>query len=97
MAILAVAMLDTPGAVTPVVVVPAICKAPRKYFVVVALLGSMFLMRHLLSGAMALLPVAWRFGIYLPIEFFTLDSLIVSSRSLGLLYRDSGEQFGWLN
>jgi hypothetical protein len=95
MALLSVAMNDSAWAVNPFIVFPAIVKLPIQYLLVVVLVGSLWIVRHALSLALLLLPIGWRLGIYLPIEFFTFYSLVVSARLLGLLYKANSALLGW--
>jgi hypothetical protein len=95
MALLSVAMHDTAWAVNPLIILPAIVKVPLQYLLVAMLVGAMWLVRHALSLALLFLPIGWRLGIYLPIEFFTFYSLVVSARLLGLLYKANSARLGW--
>jgi hypothetical protein len=106
MALLAVAMKDTPLAVNPLVVLPAIFKVPVEYIVAVILMGIILALYN--SGDMlisAIFPkgltthnmaklfgflAAWAFWF-----FFQLYLLAVNMRILGLLYLSKKRKLGW--
>jgi len=106
MALLAVAMKDTPLAVNPLVVLPAIFKAPVEYIVTVILMGIILALynsgdplihaifpRGLTTHNMAKLfgfLATWAFWL-----FFQLYLLAVNMRILGLLYVSKKRKFGW--
>ena len=106
MALLAVAMKDTPLAVNPLVVLPAIFKAPLEYIVTVILMGVILALynsgdslihaifpKGLTTHNMAKLfgfLGAWSFWL-----FFQLYLLAVNMRILGLLYVSKKRKFGW--
>lgn len=106
MALLAVAMKDSPIAVNPLVVLPAIFKAPIEYVVTVILMGIILALynsgdplihaifkRGLTTHNMAKLfgfLGAWAFW-----YFFQLYLLAVNMRILGLLYVSKKRKFGW--
>lgn len=106
MALLAVAMKDTPLAVNPLIVLPAIFKAPLEYIVAVLLMGIILALDH--SGSpliRAIFPrefathnMAKLFG-YLGAKsfwyFLDLYLLAVNMRILGLLYVSKKRKFGW--
>jgi hypothetical protein len=95
MGLLAVAMFDTVAAVNPVLVVPAISKTFCQYVLVLAMLGVMWLLREVSSMLLFALPWSWRFACYLPIEFYSLYTLLVTARLLGVLYRVNSARLGW--
>jgi hypothetical protein len=95
MGLLAVAMFDTVAAVNPVLVVPAISKTFCQYVLVLAMLGVMWLLREVSSMVLFALPWSWRFACYLPIEFYSLYTLLVTARLLGVLYRVNSARLGW--
>jgi pSer/pThr/pTyr-binding forkhead associated (FHA) protein len=106
MALLAVAMKDSPLAVNPLVVLPAIFKAPLEYIVTVILMGIILALynsgdsligaifpRGLTTHNMAKMfgfLAAWAFWF-----FFQLYLLAVNMRILGLLYISKKRKFGW--
>jgi FHA domain len=106
MALLAVAMKDSPLAVNPLVVLPAIFKAPLEYIVAVILMAIVLALDH--SGdplIHAIFPrgltthnMAKMFG-FLGAKsfwlFFQLYLLAVNMRILGLLYVSKKRKFGW--
>jgi len=106
MALLAVAMKDTPLAVNPLVVLPAIFKAPLEYIVTVILMGIILALDH--SGD-PLIHAIFRRGLYTHNMakmfgflgaksfwlFFQLYLLAVNMRILGLLYISKKRKFGW--
>ena len=106
MALLAVAMKDTPLAVNPLVVLPAIFKAPVEYLVTVVLMGIILALYNLGDPLIhAIFPrgltthnMAKMFG-YLGAQafwlFFQLYLLAVNMRILGLLYVSKKRKFGW--
>lgn len=95
MALLAVAMFDSVAGVNPIIVLPSIFKTPLQYLVVLVLIGFMWFIRQALSLALLVLPLGWRFAAFLPVEFFTFYSLIVSARIMGLLYKANAAKLGW--
>src|ERR1051326_1070595 len=106
MALLAVAMKDSPIAVNPLVVLPAIFKAPLEYIVTVVLMGAILALYNsgdTLIGAIFKKGLtthnmsklfgflgAWAFWL-----FFQLYLLAVNMRILGLLYVSKKRKFGW--
>jgi hypothetical protein len=106
MALLAVAMKDSLGAANPLVVVPAIFKAPLEYLVTVILLAMVFGIRVLggvVVGVLALDTYTTRsmstllltLGLNAIWSFFAVYLLAVNMRALGLLYVAKKEEFGW--
>jgi pSer/pThr/pTyr-binding forkhead associated (FHA) protein len=95
MAFLAMAMFDSVGAISPMVVIPAITKIPLEYLVACACLGVVFAVRW--GGAMLL-------GMAIPIpvvpalisDVVGLYFLAVQCRILGLLYYANRGRFGWM-
>jgi pSer/pThr/pTyr-binding forkhead associated (FHA) protein len=106
MALLAVAMKDTPLAVNPLVVLPAIFKAPLEYIVTVILMGIILalynfgdpLIHSIFPKGLTAHKMANLFG-YLGAKsfwlFFQLYLLAVNMRILGLLYISKKRKFGW--
>jgi pSer/pThr/pTyr-binding forkhead associated (FHA) protein len=106
MALLAVAMKDTPLAVNPLVVLPAIFKAPIEYVVAVLLMGIILTLDHSGSPLIhAIFPreltthnMAKLFG-YMAAKsfwyFLDLYLLAVNMRILGLLYVSKKRKFAW--
>jgi hypothetical protein len=106
MALLAVAMKDTPLAVNPLVVLPAIFKAPLEYLVTVILMGIILalynsgdpLIHAIFPRGLTTHNMAKMFG-YLGAKsfwfFFQLYLLAVNMRILGLLYISKKRKFGW--
>ena len=106
MALLAVAMKDSPLAVNPLVVLPAIFKVPLEYIVTTILMGAiLFAYNHGENIIDAIFPRgltthnmakmfgflgAWAFWF-----FFQLYLLAVNMRILGLLYLSKKRKFGW--
>lgn len=106
MALLAVAMKDSPLAANPLVVLPAIFKAPLEYIVTTILMGVIIALynsgetligsifpRGLTTHNMAKMfgfLAAWAFWF-----FFQLYLLAVNMRILGLLYLSKKRKFGW--
>jgi hypothetical protein len=106
MALLAVAMKDTPLAANPLVVVPAIFKAPLEYLVTAILMGAIMALynsgdtlisaifpRGLTTHSMAKMfgfLGAWAFW-----YFLQLYLLAVNMRILGLLYLSKKRKLGW--
>jgi hypothetical protein len=106
MALLAVAMKDSPIAANPLVVLPAIFKAPLEYIVAVILMGIILALYN--SGdplIAAIFPKGLRthnmaklfgfFGAKSFWLFFQLYLLAVTMRILGLLYVSKKRKFGW--
>jgi pSer/pThr/pTyr-binding forkhead associated (FHA) protein len=108
MALLAVAMKDSPLAVNPLVVLPAIFKVPLQYIVTVILMGIILALynsgdrlidaifpRGLATHNMAKMfgfLAAWAFWF-----FFQLYLLAVNMRILGLLYVSKKRKFAWFD
>ncbi|MGA2864680.1 MAG: FHA domain-containing protein [Verrucomicrobiota bacterium] len=94
MAFLAVSMLDSVGAVNPLLVVPSIVRIPLHYLVTVLLLAGVlaarwaggYLLPMVLPVPIVPTLVAGLIGLYL---------LTVEMRILGLLYLTNKEQLGW--
>jgi hypothetical protein len=97
MALLAVVMFDDWAAVNPLRVVPAIVRAFLHYIVVLVLLGGLWLVREAGGLVLGALPLGWKFAAYLPVEFVTFYTLIVSARLLGLLYVANRHRLGWFD
>jgi hypothetical protein len=106
MALLAVAMKDSPLAVNPLVVLPAIFKAPLEYIVTVILMGIILALYNsgdtiidkIFPRGLTTHNMAKMFG-YLGAKsfwlFFQLYLLAVNMRILGLLYVSKKRKFGW--
>ncbi len=106
MALLAVAMKDTPLAANPLIVVPAIFKAPLEYLVTVLVLAGVMGLRALggpliesvfprglTTHSMAKMFAfigAWAFW-----NFAEVYLLAVNMRILGLLYVAKKQKLGW--
>jgi hypothetical protein len=106
MALLAVAMKDTPIAANPLIVVPSILKAPLEYLVTVVLMAVILALYN--SGDMVIKAIfpkgllthsvpklfgfmgAWAFW-----YFFQLYLLAVNMRILGLLYVTKKRKLAW--
>jgi FHA domain len=106
MALLAVAMKDTPLAANPLIVLPAIFKAPLEYILTIILMGIITALYN--SGDLLIGNIfpkglrthnmakmfgflgAWAFWF-----FFQLYLLAVNMRILGLLYVSKKRKFGW--
>jgi len=106
MALLAVAMKDSPIAGNPLVVLPAIVKVPLEYIVAVVLMAAVIAVRQ--AGEMALVAMFPKgmlthsiaklfemFGARLLWNFVALYLLAVNMRILGLLYVTRKRRFGW--
>jgi len=106
MALLAVAMKDSPIAGNPLVVLPAIVKVPLEYIVTVILMAAVIAVRQ--GGEMALAAIFPRgltthsmvklfemFGARLVWNFVALYLLAVNMRILGLVYMTRKRRFGW--
>ena len=105
MAFLAMAMFDSLGAISPMVVIPAIKKIPLQYLIACACLAVVFGVR--LGGAMLmglLMPISMElttriiFGVALGLlwDVAGLYFLAVQCRILGLLYYTNRDRFGWM-
>jgi len=97
MALLAVVMFDSVSAVNPLLVLPAIVRTLRHYLLVVALVGAVLLLGTAGLALLLVLPWGWRLVAYLPLEFYSLYSLVVTARLLGLLYRANSVKLAWLD
>jgi hypothetical protein len=106
MALLAVAMKDSPLAGNPLVVLPAIVKVPLEYIVTVVLMAAVIAIRQ--GGELALAALFPRgmtthsmttlftmFGARLLWNFIALYLLAVNMRILGLLYVSKKRKLGW--
>jgi len=106
MALLAVAMKDSALAGNPLVVLPAIVKAPLEYVVTVILLAIVIIIER--GGEMALVAMFPRgmlthsvaklfemFGARMLWNFVALYLLAVNMRILGLLYVAKKRKLGW--
>ena len=108
MAFLAVAMKDSAMAANPMVVFPAIFKAPVGYFVTAILVTAVLVLRQvgnmITSGAAAtsystreMSTLFMAFGIRAFFSFANVYLLTVSMRILGLLYVVNKHKFGWFS
>ena len=107
MALLAVAMKDTPIAANPLIVLPAILKAPLEYLVAVILMGMVVAMRYggkyvldLIFGPHSLTTHSMGelfaiFGARSLWQFVAVYLLAVNMRILGLLYVAKKDRLGW--
>jgi hypothetical protein len=107
MAFLAVAILDSPAAANPLVVVPSILKVPAHYLVTVLILCAVFGVR-ILGGMAAVVAsdatytttdMSVFFGVVAARaiwSFISLYLLTVAIRILGLLYLTQKDKLGWL-
>ncbi len=95
MGVLAVAMHDSVLAVNPLVVIPAMFKAPLEYFVILVLaacvLGSRLLGMFVFPLVIPVFALPNLLGM-----FFALYFLTVMMRLLGLMYYTKREKLGWL-
>jgi hypothetical protein len=108
MALLAVAMKDSVGAANPMVVMPAIFKAPLEYLVTVILLGLVFAIR-IVGGIMvtvfasdtyttrSMAKLFETLGLNAFWSFFVVYLLTVNMRTLGILYVTKKDKFGWFS
>lgn len=108
MAFLAVAMKDSVLAANPMVVMPAIFKAPLGYFVAAILVTGVLVLRQagiLIAAGAASSSYSTRdmsqlfttFGIRAFFSFANVYLLTVSMRILGLLYVANKQKFGWFS
>jgi hypothetical protein len=108
MAFLAVAMKDNIMAANPMVVFPAILKAPLEYLVTSILLTGVFAARFagdLVSSGAASVAMSTRemstmfmaFGVRAFWSFCSVYLLTVTMRILGLLYVTKKHKFGWFS
>ncbi len=106
MAFLAVAMKDTALAANPLVVIPAILKVPLGYLVTAGVVIGMYLVRqsgNLVAGAAQgegyhtreMSTMFITFGIRAVWSLVSVYLLIVSMRTMGLLYVTNKHKFGW--
>lgn len=108
MAFLAVAILDSIGAVNPLVVIPSIFKVPIEYFVTVLLLGFVYALgpfgdfvlgaafpRGLLSHSMGETLAYLAASAFW--GFMSFYFMIVTVHILGLLYVSKKEKLAWLD
>jgi hypothetical protein len=108
MALLAVAMKDTPLAANPLVVLPAIAKMPGDYIITVVLMGMVLAIKHLgepMIGAIfprgssthSMAKMFVYFGAMGLWYFMGVYLLAVNMRILGLLYLTKKHKFGWFS
>jgi hypothetical protein len=106
MALLAVAMKDSPLAGNPLVVLPSIVKVPLEYIVTVALMAAVIIIER--GGEMVLTELFPKgmlthsiakllemFGARLVWNFIALYLLAVNMRILGLLYVAKKRKLAW--
>jgi hypothetical protein len=106
MAFLAVAMKDTALAANPLVVIPAILKVPLGYLVTCMVVVGVYMLR-LLGDALAggaqsvgyhtrdMSVMFLTFGLRAVWSLIRMYLLVVSMRTLGLLYVTNKHKFGW--
>jgi hypothetical protein len=108
MALLAVAMKDTPLAANPLIVIPGIFKAPGEYLVTVFLMAIVLGMRY---GGQMLVDFIFAnsfytqsmgellamFGARALWAFVAVYLLAVNMRLLGILYVTKKEELGWFS
>ncbi len=108
MAFLAVAMKDTALAANPLIVVPAMFKAPLGYLVAALLVIGIFVVRHFGGAAASLAAYTTHhtrdmsvmymtFGMRALWSLVSVYLLTVSMRILGLLYVTNKRKFGWFD
>jgi hypothetical protein len=106
MALLAVAMKDTALAANPLIVIPAMMKAPLKYSVTAVLTLVVFGIRQLggmISGGAGKVMVrthSWNMfyatvGYQMVWALVSVYLLVVTMRLLGLFYNSSKQKLGW--
>lgn len=106
MALLAVAMKDSVAAANPLIVFPAMMKAPGQYFITVILLLAVFGIRRLgemLSNSAGhqmmmtkdLSVFFTNLGIKAALGLVSVYLLCVTMRILGLFYNQSKDKLGW--
>lgn len=91
MALLAVAMIDAAEGLSPMIVIPAIFKAPLAYLMALVVLGLLVLVRVLSTAILSSIPIA---GSILD-GVLSFYFLIVEMRILGLLYYANEDRFNW--
>jgi hypothetical protein len=95
MALLALAMLDSVVSINPLVVIPAICRAPLEYLVVLIVTAFIFAVKIAQGFLADLIPIP-----ALPeliIAGVGLYFLTLQGRMLGLMYYAKREKLGWIN
>jgi hypothetical protein len=108
MALLAVAMKDTPLAANPLVVIPSICKAPLEYLITVLILAAIMGLRGagdpVISAvfpkglATHSMPKLFGFlGSWAVWNFVEVYLLAVNMRILGTLYVTKKDRLGWFS
>lgn len=93
MAVLAVAMADSLGGLSPTVVVPSILKVPGQYAVAVLLCGVLVFVRGVLPSFLNQMGIPLVPGLLL--NLCALYLIMVEMRILGLLYYTNSEKLGW--
>jgi len=107
MAFLAVATLDSVGAVNPLVVIPSILKVPLEYIVTVVILASVLIFTKVGDIVLALAfpkgmltqsvgELIAMFAVKFVWGFIGLYLLTVNTRILGLLYLTNKDKLNWL-
>lgn len=107
MAFLAVAILDTVGAVNPLAVIPSVLKVPLEYLVTVVILASVLIFTKVGDIVVALMfpkgmltqsvgELVAMFAVKFMWGFIGLYLLTVNTRILGLLYLCKKDKLGWL-
>jgi hypothetical protein len=93
MAILAVSILGYMGAVSPHIVLPAICRAGGLYWLAVFLLTMVLMGQTFLAGSLhAISPILGNVIMCL-IGMYTL---MANGRTLGIVYRERSEELNWV-
>jgi hypothetical protein len=106
MAFLAVAMLDTVGAVNPLVVVPSILKVLKPYLITISIFFFVAVLEWLSNTALDYFfkgkvntkdmgEFVLRIGAVVAGKFISIYLLSVNARILGLLYVSKKEELGW--
>lgn len=107
MAFLAVAILDSVGAVNPLVIIPSILKVPLEYIVTVAILAAVVVFTKVGDILMIVLfpkgmltqsigELIAMFAVKFVWGLISLYLLTVNTRILGLLYLCKKDKLGWL-
>lgn len=108
MALLSVAMKDSVMAGNPLIVIPAMMKAPVQYLVTALLMLSVFGVRRLggmISGGAGTISMTTKdmsvlfisFGVQMLWALMSVYLLTVTMRILGLFYNSSKDKLGWFS
>jgi len=95
MALPAVVIFDSVSAVNPLLVLPSIVRTFRQYLLVVGLLAVIWLLNAGVSALSKALPWGFKMVSRPVVEFYSLYSLAVSARLLGLLYQSNKNRLIW--